>query len=129
MSKGQSKKDWYHKNIEHVKNYNRRSRIDFPERYLYRKAKNNAQQSNREFGICVEDIVIPAQCPVLSIPIAVEGHIDNSPSLDRFDSSRGYVKDNINVMSWRANRLKGGATLEELKQIVTWMEKHGQEKL
>lgn len=122
------KTNWYKENIEHVKEYNRQYRFDNPERYLLRKAVNNAQRMGRECTINLEDITIPEVCPVLGIPIyktqvgSKNTCNDNSPSLDRFDSSKGYTKDNINIMSWKANRLKGSANLEDLRKIVEWME-------
>ena len=42
---------------------------------------------------------------------------DNSPSLDRIDSSKGYTPDNVWVISRRANIIKHDATLEELLLI------------
>ena len=39
-------------------------------------------------------------------------------SLDRIDSSKGYVKDNIWVISHKANSIKNNATLTELKLII-----------
>lgn len=128
MSKGEKKKKWYRENIEHVKEYNRQYRLDNPERYMFRCAANNAQQSGREFTIELEDIKIPKVCPVLGIPIQIgfldtrQNQNDNSPSLDRLDNSKGYTKDNINVISWKANKLKGSAKLEDLKRVVVWME-------
>jgi hypothetical protein len=41
---------------------------------------------------------------------------------DRKDNARGYVKDNVRVISWRANRLKSDATLEELRLLVRDLE-------
>lgn len=43
---------------------------------------------------------------------------DNSPTLDRKDSTRGYVPDNVWVISHRANRMKNNATLEEMELLV-----------
>jgi hypothetical protein len=43
--------------------------------------------------------------------------------IDRIDTSKGYLKDNIKVISWRANRLKSDGTLEELEKIVNYMRK------
>lgn len=124
MSKAAYQKQWRLDNLDYLKEYNRQYRLEHPKKYLLRKAANNAQQFNREFCITEEDITIPEVCPVLGIPIFLEqqgkAH-ENSPSLDRFDSSRGYTKDNINVISWKANRLKNNGTLEDFEKIVEWM--------
>jgi len=32
------------------------------------------------------------------------------------------VKGNVAIISWRANKIKGDASLEELKSIVSYME-------
>jgi hypothetical protein len=37
--------------------------------------------------------------------------------VDRIDPNRGYIADNIWVISWKANRMKSNATLEELKLL------------
>lgn len=47
---------------------------------------------------------------------------DDSYSLDRIDSSRGYVKGNIWVISLRANRIKNDSTVEELRLIADKVE-------
>jgi hypothetical protein len=76
------------------------------------------------FDLRVEDISIPEICPVLGIPIAVgnsNGPSPNSPSLDRFIPELGYVRENVRVISWRANRLKSDATLEEIESVARYM--------
>jgi hypothetical protein len=83
-------------------------------------AKRRAGQHKIKFNIKVEDIVIPDVCPVLKIPIYrdTDGLCANSPSLDRIDPSKGYVKGNIRVISFRANTLKNNATLKELTMLL-----------
>lgn len=78
---------------------------------LFNAAKARANKKGREFSIELSDIQIPKVCPVLHIPMT-------SPSLDRIDSSRGYVKGNVRVISKRANQLKNNATVEEMKLIL-----------
>lgn len=66
------------------------------------------------------------ECPIFHVPISYN-HVGkgsvNSAHLDRVIPSKGYVKGNVTWISGRANRIKYDATLEELKQIVEWMER------
>ena len=41
----------------------------------------------------------------------------NAPSIDRIDNSKGYTKENIMVVSNRANMIKNNATIDELIMI------------
>lgn len=93
------------------------------EQKLWYGARCRARKFNREFDIEVTDIVIPDKCPVLGLPmISTKGTTgDTSPTLDRIDSSKGYTKGNIAVISWRANRLKSNGTLEDFEKIVAWL--------
>ena len=47
---------------------------------------------------------------------------EGSPSVDRIDPNGGYVRGNIVVVSWRANRLKGNAMVNELRAIADFYE-------
>ena len=64
--------------------------------------------------------MIPENCPVLGIPLDSSSG-DNVPSVDRFDPSKGYTPDNVNVISNRANSLKNNATVEEIEQLYNWV--------
>jgi hypothetical protein len=46
---------------------------------------------------------------------------DNSPSLNRIDNDKGYVKGNVEILSNRANRLINDGTLEEFRKIVAYI--------
>lgn len=99
----------------------RKLKPDYFARALLRKLGSRCRKSGLELGLTLEDIVVPSHCPVLGIPliktIGKGTRTDNTPSIDRVDNSRGYVQDNIVIISWRANRLKSDATVDELRRI------------
>ena len=80
-------------------------------------ARARSKKSGIQFDITVNDFEIPDVCPLLHIPLYVaEGRKAvkfNSASLDRIDSSKGYIKGNIWVISFKANTMKSSATKEE----------------
>jgi len=92
-------------------------------------AKRRAKKRGMEFNITKEDLHMPSVCPILGIPLSVgeNGHHHGSPSIDRIDSTKGYVKGNVHIISWRANALKNNATIEELLAIALYMKElqHG----
>jgi len=79
-------------------------------------ARTSACLKGLEINITVEDIVIPGKCPVLGIPLffTTGRRTDNTPTLDRIDNSKGYIKGNVVVVSWRVNNIKRDATIDEL---------------
>jgi hypothetical protein len=89
---------------------------------MFRSAKQRAKQSGIVFDLVIEDIIIPAVCPLLNIPIFAhkgqKGPRANSPSLDRLHPTKGYVRGNVWVISYRANAIKQNATLEELELLT-----------
>ena len=101
-----------------------------PRQKMVYAALNRARIGGLECTITKDDIVIPEACPVLKIPLVARigagrsnrDHVENSPSLDRIDNSKGYVPSNIAVISMRGNMIKNNATLAELKAIVAYIE-------
>lgn len=91
-----------------------------PEYRLLVKAKQRSKEERVPFGITLADIVIPEKCPLLGIElIRSKTHANgNSPTLDKIIPARGYVKDNILVISHRANTIKNDASLEELELLT-----------
>ena len=47
--------------------------------------------------------------------------IINGPSLDRVDTTKGYILGNVEIICWRCNALKRDAILPELEAIVAYM--------
>ena len=93
---------------------------------VYDNARARSLKSGVPFDITVADITVPPVCPILGIPlfraIGKDGGQDNSPSLDRIVPERGYVRGNIAVISWRANRMKSNGTAAEHRRIAEWID-------
>jgi hypothetical protein len=90
------------------------------------RCKYRAKQRGIPFDLTLEDISIPKTCPVLGIEIRQlsvdddpkKGYHPNAPSIDRIIPELGYVKNNVRVISARANLLKSDATISELELVL-----------
>lgn len=83
-----------------------------------------AKKYGIDFNIDASDIPLPKKCPIFGIPLVVgrEGGRNSSPSVDRIDNSKGYVKGNVVVISTKANAMKREASLNDLRKIVKFYE-------
>lgn len=94
---------------------------------MIRRAKARAVKKGLEFDLTVDDILpLPEICPVLGVPLrmSADGRDPWTYSLDRVDNGRGYVRGNVVVMSYHANRLKNDGTALEHEMIAAWMRGH-----
>jgi hypothetical protein len=96
-----------------------------PERYLLAAAKQRAKKKGLEFDLKEEDIQIPEECPILHVKLNPvhfsKHHKEYSPCLDRIDNNRGYVKGNVAVISFAANRLKSNMNKEVLERLLEYV--------
>ncbi len=88
-------------------------------------AKRRAKRNSIPFEITHQDIkdVWPKDmiCPALGIKMnhgKGMGGNKFSPSLDRLIPEKGYVKGNIIIVSYLANRIKSDASLEEIEKTL-----------
>ena len=93
-----------------------------PRKRMVATAKHRAKKQGLPFNLKYTDFEIPQRCPVFGMLLETHsGRIrDNSASIDKIIPSLGYVKDNIVIVSYRANRIKNNATLEELQQLAEY---------
>lgn len=97
---------------------------------LWNAARKRARKKNLEFNLKFSEVDIPDRCPILGIELhktvkarkKSQTAEDNSPSIDRIDSSKGYVAGNIEIISWRANNLKNDGTADEHEKIADFLE-------
>ena len=105
----------------------RRYRAERPEFCLWLSARRRAKKRGIEFSISTSDITIPDVCPILGIPLGKSGKrgpSSGSPTLDRLDNERGYVPGNVAVISHRANTLKSNISLDEIRRLLNFLERH-----
>jgi hypothetical protein len=93
------------------------------------QAKRRARSSGRAFDLTLKDLqrLVVSHCPVLGTELTWKydhglGLGAHSPSLDRIDNSLGYTKDNVAIISHRANSMKNAATAEELQAILNYIQ-------
>ena len=81
------------------------------------RAQKRALKYGHDFDLEDSDIIIPEKCPILEVPFVLgsKGNYEYTPTIDRIDNNKGYTKDNIQVISKKANSMKNSASLEELK--------------
>ena len=91
-----------------------------PEKKMFNRAKHRASVKGIEFAITLEDIRLPEVCPVFKRPFIYGDH-SWTYSIDRLDSSKGYIPGNIAIISNKANMMKNTATAEEVRQLYEWL--------
>lgn len=115
-----------YKEGERARTHERRYDLSTWPKVVISNLRHRAKVAGREFTITAADLIVPERCPVLGIPLRVGagcgGHQDSSPSVDRFDNSKGYVSGNVRVISYRANSIKRDATVEELRRVLAYAE-------
>lgn len=114
--------------IHHKRSKDRRTRlkdVDPVRIWAYdaiANAKMRAKRSGLPCNITMLDVLdaVADTCPLLGLPLVyATGKIhSNSPTIDRKVCEKGYTKDNIAVISHRANRLKSDSTVEELQLLL-----------
>lgn len=92
--------------------------LDKPiEYFIWLETKKEAKDRGYDFNLGVEDIIIPDKCPYLQT--FLDKSIDkidsiNHFTLDRIDTTKGYVKENIHVISRLAKKMKNECSSEIL---------------
>jgi hypothetical protein len=97
--------------------------------YLIKGCKARAVEKNIPFNLKPSDLTIPKICPILKHPMHLaEGYSEYSPSVDRVDNSKGYVKGNVAVISRLANAMKNHCDEKQLKvfakNIIPYVKKY-----
>jgi len=113
--------DGHRANCRTCENKRRKKTYDTkPITRMMMNTKARAHQRNIEFNLEYEDIKITKVCPILEVPFEI-GTKDSyafSPTIDRIDPNKGYIKGNIKVISMLANKMKNNATKEQCQAFA-----------
>ena len=127
--KNSANKDGYDNRCKHCKSiiaHNKREN-DYFRQYCITK-RSECKRKNIPFDLDASYLeeIWTGECPIFHISLC-RNHKGRGSSysahLDRFDPNKGYIKGNVTWISGRANRIKYDASIEELRQIVDWMER------
>lgn len=93
---------------------------------MYYEAKRRAKERGLEWEFELAEMIVPDFCPVLNLPMffTIGKVTDNTPTIDRVDNTKGYTRDNIDIICYRANRIKNCASLDELVAITMYVAEH-----
>jgi len=97
--------------------YRQIKRLETYEGAILASAKYRAKKKGLEFNLELSDIIIPEYCPILKVKLN-HGERSNyryTPSIDRIDNNKGYIKGNIRIISMQANKMKSDSTNKELE--------------
>ena len=117
-------------NCEKLRFYKRYRENPIPQ--LIYNFKKRAKLAGVPFNLTAEDIrekldQVGTKCPILGIKMQISQlgskNNDLTPSIDRINPKKGYVKENIIVVSMKANRIKTDATVEEIRKVADFYEK------
>jgi hypothetical protein len=103
-----------------------RDRPEFRMQLLVTNARYRAKRKGLEFDGLVHLLgTMPIHCACCKTTLDYargQGRSPlSAPSLDRFDTRRGYTKDNVRVVCLRCNQLKNNATLEQIEAVLAYM--------
>lgn len=107
----------------------REYRINNPDKNILYLARKRASSKNLEIDLDIDFIrklLKPMKCSVTNIDLKFRDgnkkHITyNMPSIDRIDCSKGYTKDNVQIVAWCYNNIKSTMTDDETIDIILEM--------
>lgn len=100
-----------------------------PLRTMISNTKSSAKKRNIFFNLTEEDLIIPEYCKYLEIKLTInagQGILDSAATIDRIDNNKGYTKDNIQIISHKANTIKNNLSINELRLFFKNVEKYSQ---
>lgn len=94
---------------------------------MRRSSRARAYDKKIGFNLTVAylESIAPEICPVFGTRLVYDCDRGNPyvASLDRIVPQLGYVKGNVQIISFLANQMKSNATADQLEQFADWVKK------
>jgi len=122
-------KQYRERNKDKMKEYKQILKQNNPIKYLLIQAKARCKHlgSNIPFDITPDDVEYVTHCPVFGVELKYNSKqskrgmvVDDAASLDRIIPELGYIRGNVRIISWRANKLKSDITPDEMKAMIVY---------
>lgn len=119
-------------NKEKRTNLTKNYKLKNPFNYLINTCKGNSKHRNLEFNIVKEDLITlfkvqEGRCYYTGRDLKTVLGFPESVSVDRVDSSKGYLIDNIVLCQSKVNIMKNNASIDELIDFCVDILKTGYE--
>lgn len=109
--------------------HSKKMKKNFPVKYTASQMYSSAKKRSNKLGLPFDldskyvESICPKLCPVFGHKIKYGGgeKTKYSASIDRIEPSKGYTKDNVQVISLLANLMKNEASVQELLAFSAWV--------
>lgn len=92
----------------------RKRKKENPIAHILWRCRDSANKKGYEYDLSPEDIFVPEKCPLLGITLTYDDYW-STPSIDRRDQNKGYIKGNVWIISRKANVMKQDVSIDLLK--------------
>lgn len=104
--------------------YNQTFKIEHRAAYINNCARNRAKNTGKEFSIKKQDVLellLPLKCKITNIDLQINADKHNpfAPSLDRIDNTKGYTKENIQIVCQIYNFCKNQFSDIQVKEFLS----------
>ena len=126
------KKEFYYNGYDKIMSEKQPSRREYTKKYFnkmdifklrYRTSKQRSKKMGWDFNITIENLIELYEkqkglCYISGVELSLEKHSPRTISLDRIDSSKGYVVGNVALCTDFINKSKSDYTLDEFKELI-----------
>ncbi len=127
----QKQKDKWHSDVELSRKNLREYTLSNLPQVMLQSIKSRCVKENITFDLDLDYLISiwpkDHTCPVFGCKLTRNKRgesRDTSASADRIIPEKGYVKGNVAIVSFKANRMKNNGTVEDLRKVLHFYENH-----